>query len=435
MKELSSIEIAQWRQRILAWGARQEGPICCLDSNGNHQDPYGRYHFVVGIGAVALLRVNQTGQAFDAWRIFVEEHQGEWCLSYLSYGLKDEVENLASNNAAMHSFPVLHSFVPEYLIALHRDGRWEICSKGPLTEAQLWEEWHATPLVEVAQPPIVLQPRITKTQYLEAIAMVQQQICEGAVYELNFCQELYAEQVAINPIAAFERLNTIAATPFGAYYHHDQYHALCGSPERFLCQRGQQIIAQPIKGTRRRGQTPEEDARLRMALAASEKDRAENVMIVDLMRNDLTKVCQTGTIQVPELFGIYGFERVWQMISTITGTLRPDCTGLDALQTAFPIGSMTGAPKVSSLLLIEALEVVQRSLYAGAIGYIDPQGDLDFNVVIRSLLYDEKRGYASCQVGGAIVYDSDPEAEYEECWIKAQTVLEALGNHSIPYAE
>lgn len=430
MKEQSPAQIAAWRQRILAWGATQEGPLCCLDSNGHQQDPYGRYYFIIGIGAQATLRVDETGSAFKAWRTFAQQHKDQWCLSYLSYELKDEVEQLTSNNIATQNFPVLHSFVPRYTIALHRDGRWELQNNGPLTDAQLWQQWANTPLpnpTTAPSIPITLQPRISKDQYIQAVQIVKDQIREGAVYELNFCQELYANDLQIDPLATFERLNNIAATPFAAYYRHDQYHALCGSPERFLCQRGQQIIAQPIKGTRRRGQTPEEDNALRAALAASEKDQAENIMIVDLMRNDLTKVCQTGTIQVPELFGIYGFERVWQMISTVTGMLRSGCTGLDALQAAFPIGSMTGAPKVSSLQWIEQLEVVQRGLYAGAIGYINPMGELDFNVVIRSLLYDANRGYASCQVGGAIVYDSDPMAEYEECWIKAQTVLEALG--------
>lgn len=431
-KQPAPAQTVAWRQRILAWGAAQEGPLCCLDSNGNEQDPYGRYRFVIGIGAQATLRVDRTSNAFKAWRTFVQQHRDQWCLSYLSYELKDEVEDLTSNNAATQTFPVLHSFVPMYTIALSRGGRWELHNNGPLTDAELWHQWANTPLPSPTVPvaPITLQPRITKADYLKAVQAVQDQIREGSVYELNFCQELYAEGVQLDPLATFERLNAIAATPFAAYYRHDQYHALCGSPERFLCQRGQQIIAQPIKGTRRRGQTPEEDAALKAALAASEKDRAENIMIVDLMRNDITKVCQTGTIQVPELFGIYGFERVWQMISTVTGTLRPECTGLDALQAAFPIGSMTGAPKVSSLRWIEALEVVQRGLYAGAIGYIHPDGDLDFNVVIRSLLYDAERAYASCHVGGAIVYDSDPLAEYEECWIKAQTVLEALGRQN-----
>jgi para-aminobenzoate synthetase component 1 len=193
-----------------------------------------------------------------------------------------------------------------------------------------------------------------------------------------------------------------------------------------LCKRGQQLIAQPIKGTIRRGQDPVEDEALREQLRQSEKDRAENVMIVDLMRNDLTKVCTTGSIQVKELFGVYSFERVSQMISTVIGTLQPKRHWTEALEATFPIGSMTGAPKVSSLELIEQYETVARGLYAGTIGYVTPTGDFDFNVVIRSLLYDASSQYLSCQVGGAIVFDSQALAEYEECLLKAQTILAAL---------
>ena len=383
----------------------------------------------MGIGAQAELTVSKTGTGFDQWMAFVQRHQGQWCFSALSYELKDEVEALSSENLATQYFPVLHSFVPQYVVALRWDGTLLIHSAGAWSVEQIKAGIAATPPLEAAalNQVIALRPRLPKPDYLEAVRTIQSRIIEGAVYELNYCQELYAEAVQLDPLATFERLNAIAATPLGAYYKMGHQHILCGSPERFLCQRGKQLIAQPIKGTRRRGHTPKEDAALKAELAQSEKDQAENIMIVDLMRHDLTKVCQTGTIQVPELFGIYGFERVWQLISTVTGTLRPDCTGLDALRAAFPIGSMTGAPKVSSLRLIEDLEVVQRGLYAGSIGYHDPEGDMDFNVVIRSLLYDAQRKYASCHVGGAIVYDSDPEAEYEECLIKAQTVLEALG--------
>ena len=202
---------------------------------------------------------------------------------------------------------------------------------------------------------------------------------------------------------------------------------LCGSPERFLRKKGRQLISQPIKGTIRRGVTQQEDEVLRQQLHQSLKDRAENVMIVDLVRNDLARSCQAGTVRVPELFGTYPFRQVWQMISTVTGQQHEQVDWLAAIKNAFPMGSMTGAPKVMSMQLIEKYEKSRRGLYSGAVGYITPNRDFDFNVVIRSILYNQIRQYLSFQVGGAIVYDSDPEQEYQECLLKAKGMLKALG--------
>jgi para-aminobenzoate synthetase component 1 len=247
------------------------------------------------------------------------------------------------------------------------------------------------------------------------------------VYELNLCQEFYAENIALDPLRVFWRLMAASPAPFAGFVRWHDHFLLCASPERFLSRQGSQLISQPIKGTIRRGATPAADAQQRHALLHDEKERAENLMIVDLVRNDLARLAQTGTVRVPELFGLYPFRHLWQMISTVTAELRPGADLVDALHAAFPMGSMTGAPKIRAMQLIEQYENSRRSLYSGSLGYAWPTGEFALNVVIRSLQYRQDTGYLSFQVGSAITYDSDPEREYEECLLKAQALLEVLG--------
>ncbi len=292
--------------------------------------------------------------------------------------------------------------------------------------------------IKIANPPsqkqenagIKLQPRISKPDYLNTVEAIRQHIAGGDIYEMNFCQEFFTENATMDPVVVFERLNAIGKAPFSTFLRWRDRYLLSASPERFLKKMGQKLITQPIKGTRRRGKTTEEDEQIRQALAASEKDRSENVMIVDLVRNDLSRNCLPGSVVVEELCGIYSFATVHQMISTVSGVLpRLGTLGslaLQALRDCFPMGSMTGAPKIMSMELIERYERTRRGLYSGAVGYFAPDGDFDFNVVIRSILYNAATRYVSAQVGGAIVYDSVPEEEYEECMVKAEAMMRAL---------
>ncbi|RZK35672.1 MAG: anthranilate synthase component I family protein, partial [Hymenobacter sp.] len=261
---------------------------------------------------------------------------------------------------------------------------------------------------------------------LRAVEHVREDILNGEVYELNLCQEFYAEGVALDPVAAFWRLNAASPAPYAGFLRHHDHYLLCASPECFLTKQQKSITSQPIKGTRRRGATPAADEQQRLALLHDEKERAENLMIVDLVRNDLARVARTGTVHVPELFGTYGFRHVWQLISTVQAELRPGVNLADILRATFPMGSMTGAPKVRAMQLIEHYEASRRGLYSGSFGYVDAKGDFAFNVVIRSLQYRADTGYLSLQVGSAITYDSVPAHEYQECLLKAQGVLEAL---------
>ncbi len=247
----------------------------------------------------------------------------------------------------------------------------------------------------------------------------------------NFCQEFFAEDTVIDPLAVFLKLNEISPNPFAAFFKWKGNYVLCASPERFLAKRGEKLISQPIKGTAKRGVDDAEDEAIKQELRNHTKEQQENVMIVDLVRNDLTRSAKQGTVKTEELFGIYTFNQVHQMISTVVCELEDGISAIQAIKNSFPMGSMTGAPKISAMQLMEQYEHSRRGVYSGAIGYFCPDDDFDFNVVIRSLLYNQNKKYLSFQTGSAITYHADAEKEYEECLLKAQAILEALGSLAI----
>ncbi len=262
-----------------------------------------------------------------------------------------------------------------------------------------------------------------RADYLVALRRVKEYIAAGDIYQANLSQRLSAPLVS-PPFELYRRLTRENPAPFAAYFETPEAAVICCSPERFLQVRGEEVETRPIKGTRPRGATPEEDARLAEELLASEKDRAENVMIVDLERNDLGRVCEFGSVHVPELFALESYATVHHLVSTVRGRLRRGETSLDCLRACFPGGSITGAPKVRSMEIIEELEPTRRGIYTGAIGYICFSGDMDVNIVIRTVVV--KEGVAYFQVGGGIVADSDPEAEYQETIDKGQALARAL---------
>ncbi len=278
-----------------------------------------------------------------------------------------------------------------------------------------------------AQPPFI--PRLpvtsnfTRGDYLAATQRAKDYIAAGDTYEVNLSQRLSAP-LTTTPFDLYCRLTNDNPAPFAAYFETPDAAIVSCSPERFLQIRGREVETRPMKGTRPRGATPEEDACLARELLASEKDRAENIMIVDLERNDIGRVCEFGSVHVPEVFTLESYATVHQLVSTVRGRLRPDATSLDCLRACFPGGSITGAPKVRSMEIIEELEPTRRGIYTGAIGYLCFSGDMDVNIVIRTLVIQD--GLAHFQVGGAIVADSDPEAEYQETIDKARALARAL---------
>jgi para-aminobenzoate synthetase component 1 len=263
--------------------------------------------------------------------------------------------------------------------------------------------------------------------YLATVHQLKKHIQLGDCYEINFCQEFYAENTNCDPVEIFKNLSRISSNPFSCLYHVNHSWLVCASPERYLKKTGSRIISQPIKGTAfRRQDESQADDLLKEKLKASKKDMAENVMIVDLVRNDLSKVCAEGSVHVEELFGLYSFPQVHQMISTVAGTLKSPEDYENIFKATFPMGSMTGAPKKRVMQLIEQYERSRRGIFSGAVGYFTPEGNFDFNVVIRSIMYNSASKYFSVLAGSAITSKSIAEEEYEECLVKIEGLFKAL---------
>jgi para-aminobenzoate synthetase component 1 len=272
-----------------------------------------------------------------------------------------------------------------------------------------------------------LKQRISKESYLEKVAGMLEHIHRGDIYEANFCMEFYAEDAVIDPLDIYQRLNAISEPPFAVYFKNYRQYLLSASPERYIKKEGDKIISQPIKGTAKRSTDTAEDNAIKLELSLNEKERSENIMIVDLVRNDLSRTASKGSVEVEELCGSYTFKQVHHLISTVVSRVATGASPVDVIRTTFPMGSMTGAPKISAMQIIEKLEETKRGLYSGAVGYFTPESDFDFNVVIRSILYNEENKYVSFSVGSAITSLASPEMEYEECLLKAKamrTVLE-----------
>ena len=273
---------------------------------------------------------------------------------------------------------------------------------------------------------VSIEERISKKDYVTKVNDILSHIHRGDIYEVNFCMEFFAEKAEINPLEKFLKLNEISQPPFAVFFKNNKHFILSASPERYLRKEGDLIISQPIKGTAKRFLDVEQDEISKNALLADPKERSENIMITDLVRNDLSRTAQKGSVQVTELCKIYSFLQVHQMISTITARLAEPYTAVDVIKSTFPMGSMTGAPKISAMNIVDRLEETKRGVYSGAVGYFTPNGDFDFNVVIRSILYNEEKKYLSFSVGSAITANSIPEKEYEECLLKAKAMYAVL---------
>ena len=271
-----------------------------------------------------------------------------------------------------------------------------------------------------------IQCRFSKADYLDTVGHIKKEIGRGNIYETNFCMEFFSEAAMIHPPQVFKALNRVSPTPFANYFKWFDHYVLSATPERFLSKKGRKLISQPIKGTAKRSDDLAEDEQIKKELSNHPKEQQENVMIVDLVRNDLTKSAKKGTVAVEELFGVYSFKQVHQMISTVVCELKDDISNVEVLKNSFPMGSMTGAPKIKAMQLMEHYERSKRGLYSGAIGYFSPEDDFDFNVIIRTILYNKKNKYLSFQVGSAITYYAEAEKEYEECLLKVKAILAVL---------
>ena len=418
--------IETFKQNLLLW-SQQFDDVVWLDSN-DHKDQYSNYDAVLAVDAFTTIRTD----FFDAFERLKEYQTSvrDWIFGYLTYDLKNTTERLKSENFDGLDFPDLYFFQPKKLF-LFQDNQVEIqylkMVDDEIADDLLSINSCVSPsAVETSQNPIKIKLRIHKDEYFEKVTKMLNHIHRGDIYEANFCQEFYAEDSEINPIETFKKLNEISKPPFASFLKFEDKYMMSASPERYIKKNGTTVISQPIKGTAKRSKNKTEDLKLIEDLLKDPKERSENVMIVDLVRNDLSHTATKGSVEVKELCKVYSFLQVHQMISTVQSKVAPETNAVDIIKSTFPMGSMTGVPKISAMTIIENLEETKRGLYSGSVGYFTPKGDFDFNVIIRSILYNATKKYISYSVGGAITSKSDPLKEYEECLIKAKAMREAL---------
>ncbi len=429
-KRAKIADVPAFKAALLSWAQKYE-EVVWLDSN-DHKQEYSKFDAVLAVDAFTALKTDASG-AFDQLNEY-QQITNDWIFGYLSYDLKNDTEALSSENYNGTKFPELSFFQPKKIFLLRGNVLEMLYLR--LVDDELEEDYEEISKKgisyedfekdSIASGPINLQPRISKNGYLQKVDAMLRHIHRGDIYEANFCQEFYAEDAEINPFLTFKDLNAISNPPFAAFVRFYDHYVLSASPERYLQKDENQIISQPIKGTARRAANEAEDRVLAEKLAQDPKERSENVMIVDLVRNDLSKMAKKGSVLVAELCKVYTYSQVHQMISTVKAELAEGIPPVELLRSTFPMGSMTGAPKISAMKIIEELEVSRRGVYSGAIGYFTPAGDFDFNVVIRTILYNRAEKYVSFTVGGAITAQSIPENEYQECLLKAKALRQVL---------
>lgn len=418
---------------MLNW-ANQFNICCFLDNHGYDFAP----HSVECLLALDPAREvsSSSGNAF-AELTSAYYASPDWMFGHFSFDLKQETEGVVSTLPDNIGFPDLYFFVPKILIRLSIT---EIHIASDEIDVQIIFDQilntNLSPKKQVSTA-IDIKRRFDREEYIQVIEKLRQHILRGDCYEINFCQEFYAENIELSPIDIYHSLSQQSPNPFSGFYRLNNQYLICASPERYLKKDGTQLLSQPMKGTSRRDrENGDKDSLARAQLAESAKDRSENVMVVDLVRNDLSRVCEEGSVKVDELFGVYSFPLVHQMVSTVSGTAKNNLKWPEIIRATFPMGSMTGAPKRRVLELIEQYERSKRGIFSGALGYVTPEADFDFNVVIRSILYNRDLKYLSFLAGSGITFYSDPAQEYEECLIKVQAIGEVLaGSSSIGFSE
>ena len=410
-----------FKVQILHWINQFE--VCTFLDSHTYTSPYTAIDCIAAVhptSYISLEKVDPT--SLDA---YLEENKGAWIFAHLNY----EYHNITKSNSKVNltGFPLAYLYTPAVTIELKGN---KVTIESVHDNPQIiFDQIHTLDFSSGAQPlsSTTITPLINKETYLDNIHKILALIRRGDFYEINYCQAFEAVLKNIHPVNLYEALTALSPTPFACFYKNDYDYLLCASPERYLQKKGPHLISQPIKGTIKRNTQNEIDDKIQLeTLQNSSKDKSENVMVVDLVRNDLSRICEQGSVEVSELFGIYSYPQVHQMISTITGKINDNTSFSEILEATFPMGSMTGAPKKSVMETIDLLEPTKRGLYSGTVGYINPGGDFDFNVVIRSIFYNSQSGKANYQVGGGITIYSDAEKEYEECLLKASAIKKVL---------
>lgn len=413
---------AELLKKKLTAFAQQFQHFCILESNTNFQiqEPnYQQYDALFAIDSEAIFKQSTIG-LLHQFKVFIEQ-QNDWMFGSISYELKNHLEHLSSIHQSKIQHELLSFFVPKYLI-LQKGNEFELLTK--TNEVDFFERINATLISAYSLPKLVFEPSLSLQEYGNRFKQIQEHIQQGNIYEMNFCFDFIAESPGLHGMSLWERLTEKTHAPMSAFLKDENMQVYCASMERYLKKQDAKVIAQPIKGTARREIDPLKDVEVKEGLKHNLKEQNENVMIVDLMRNDLSKFARQRSVKVEELFGVYTFGQVHQLISTIVCEAKQGVDFVDILQASFPMGSMTGAPKIRAMQIIDEFEPMQRGIYSGSIGYITPEGDFDFNVVIRSLVNDQNTGLLSYSAGSAITALANAEEEYKECLLKAKIINE-----------
>lgn len=412
--------INDFKDKLLFFSKSKENVIL-LDSNSKKND----YEFIFSYGKISELK--SFDNSLDKLDNYIKQVD-DWIFGFVSYDLKDEIEGFSSKNLKYFDVPNLSFFQPSTiwvfdgveLKALYFD------------EKELFDVWNEINKIHIgydsikSNPNVELKGRLSREEYIKKIKNIKKRIKMGDTYELNFCFDFFNDNTKINPENTFKKLNKLTESPMSVYYKDHHLHLLSSSPERFIKRNKKTIISQPIKGTKKRGKNIDEDVFLINSLKNSIKEKSENHMIVDLVRNDFSRIAKKGSVKVTELSKINTYKNIHQMVSTIEAQIENDMFFSTILKSTFPMGSMTGAPKIKTMKIIDELEETSRGIYSGAIGYIDPNKNFDFNVVIRTIIYDDKLSKISVNVGSGITFKSDPKDEYEECLTKIDALKKSL---------
>lgn len=420
----------EFKQGLLNWAKRFQ-TVLWLDNNGFNNYNYSSFDGCLAVEEFTSIKTDYKN-AFEKLKDY-QSFAKDYIFGYISYDVKNDIENLQSNNFDGLGFSDIYFFQPQKLIFI-KGSNVEFNYLKMISneiEQDFQEIQNIFPVkfnhqknknVKHSKNNIKIKLRIHKDEYYKKVNTLLNHIKRGNIYEANFCQEFYAENAIINPYEIYQELNNISKPPFAAFLRLDYQYLLSASPERYIKKENFKIISQPIKGTAKRYVNKIEDEKVALDLVRDEKERSENIMIVDLVRNDLSKTAKKGSVKVEELCKVYSFKQVHQLISTVVSEIDHTTHPVDVIKDTFPMGSMTGAPKISAMQIIENLEETKRGLYSGTVGYFTPEGNFDFNVIIRSILYNEQNKYLSYSVGGAITARSVPEKEYEECLLKAKAM-------------
>jgi para-aminobenzoate synthetase component 1 len=416
--------------KILQWGRRFD-PFVFLNSNNSEQlqkDIYGKYDWLVAAGALEFL--DDSGDFFSALKDLHNKSK-DWAFGYLTYDVKNQLENLQSQNEDNIHSPLFCFFQPRYVLTC-KNGITEIHFDRDYDDensiSQILADINSSSPEIAELYPGEIKTRVDRDKYISTFQKIIGNIHLGDIYEMNYCIEFFSENTTIDPVTIYYRLNGASPMPFSAFFQTGDISIMCASPERYLAKRNKKIISQPIKGTAKRGTDTTTDEQIKLRLSQDPKEQAENVMIVDMVRNDLSRTAAKSTVKVEELFGVKTFKQLHQMISTVVSEMKEGIHFTDVIAKSFPMGSMTGAPKVSAMNLIEEYEDTKRGIFSGSIGYVEPGGDFDFNVVIRSIIYNRRNRYLSYMAGSAITINANAEQEYEECLLKASAMRQVLSN-------